>query len=75
MSTLDRKYLTIKEAMEAYHVGYQTLYLAVKRGEIDAWKPGKTMLLDEVSCDSWFETKKIRPKKPVGRPRKGAPRL
>lgn len=71
MSELDgAAYLTIKEAASKYRVGYQTIYLAIKRGEIDAYKPGRNILLDPASIQQWFAGKKIQAAKPVGRPRR-----
>ena len=64
------EFMTIKEAMTAHKVGYHTLYRAVKSGEIEAYKPGRTLFLDAASLEAWFRGKKVQPRKPIGRPRK-----
>lgn len=73
MSSTDIKYLTLQEAAELYRVGYQTLYLAVKRGEIKAYKPGRCIPIEVGDMDAWFRSKKITVAAKMGRPRKHAP--
>jgi excisionase family DNA binding protein len=65
-------YLTIQDVQAKYRdkVSYGVIYSAIRKGEIEAYKPGKTYLLDPASVERWFQSKKFRPKKPVGRPRK-----
>lgn len=61
--------ITIDDACSLLRVGYQTIYLAVRRGEIEAYKPGREILLDEESLTAWFYSKKIRARRGKGRPR------
>lgn len=63
-------YLTIQEVMTAYEVSYQAVYQAVKSGKIEAYKPGRVIMLDSKSVDSWFKASKIQARRPIGRPRK-----
>lgn len=62
--------MTIQEVMTAYRVGYQTIYRAVQRGELEAYKPGRKLIIDAESAGNWFKSKKIKPKAALGRPRK-----
>lgn len=51
--------LTIKEAQARYRVSAATLYQAVRRGDITAYRPGKRILLDTSSLDTWFQASKM----------------
>lgn len=62
-------YLTLREAAREYPVSYSTLYLAVRRGEIEAYKPGREIVLEAASLQEWFLSKKVRVRKLAGRPR------
>ena len=68
------KYLTLQEAAELYRIGYQTLYLAARRGDLRAYKPGRCILVEVEDMDAWFRSKKIVVAAKIGRPRKNATR-
>lgn len=67
-------YLTLKEAMLELPLGYRTIYNAVRRGEITAYKPGREILVERASLENWLLSKKIEPPRQVGRPRKNSTR-
>ena len=69
-----RQYLTYAEAEELYGVSRPTLNRLVARGVIEAYRRGKKTMLDAVSASRWFESTKIKPRRAIGRPRKGAVR-
>lgn len=64
------KLLTYDEAAQLYRCSKKTLERAVKSGAIDAYRPGKLVLLDAATVLAWFKSKKIRPVRTLGRPRR-----
>ena len=66
--------LTYEEAEKRYHCHKKTIYNKIKAGLIKAYKPGETVLIDMASADAWFFSTQIKPKRKMGRPRKGAKR-
>jgi len=67
------KMLTYQEAADQYRCSKKTLERAVKRGDIDAYRPGKLVLLDEATVKAWFLSKQVRPVRRTGAPRKTRP--
>ena len=63
------KHLTIPEAAELAHCSYHTIHRAIKKGDLAAYKPGKTVLILQEDFTLWFESKKIHAVK-SGRPRR-----
>jgi len=61
--------ITIDEAAELAKCSYHTIHRAIKRGDLAAYKPGKTVLILEADLNAWFESKRIRAVK-AGRPRR-----
>lgn len=60
--------IKVAEAAERYCCCSRVIREAVKSGEIDAYKPGREILVDVRSGDEWFKSKKI------GGVRRGRPR-
>ena len=46
-----------------------SIHRAIKRGDLPAYKPGKTVLIMESDLNEWFQSTRIRTVK-VGRPRR-----
>ena len=67
--------ITYEEAIDRYKCDRQTIRKAILEGKIVAYKPGRHVLIDVDSSDSWFMStrQKVRPR--LGRPRRGARRL
>jgi excisionase family DNA binding protein len=61
--------ITIDEAAQLAKCSYHTIHRAIKRGDLAAYKPGKTVLILESDLNAWFESKRIRAVK-AGRPRR-----
>jgi excisionase family DNA binding protein len=61
--------MTIDEAAQLAKCSYHTIHRAIKRGDLAAYKPGKTVLILETDLNAWFESKRIRAVK-AGRPRR-----
>jgi excisionase family DNA binding protein len=61
--------ITIDEAAQLAKCSYHTIHRAIKRGDLAAYKPGKTVLILESDLNAWFESKRIRVVK-AGRPRR-----
>jgi len=60
------KLVTYEQVEERFHCSKKTLQRAVKAGEVDAYRPGKRVLLDEATVMSWVMSKKIRPVRSPG---------
>ena len=69
------KLITFKEAEERYGVSRPTLNRLIVKGVLDAYRPGKKTLISINSLEVWFMSTKIKPRKQLGRPRRGAPRV
>ncbi len=65
---------TYEEAVKRCYCGLRSLKAAVSRGEIEAYRPGKKVLLVQSSVIAWFHSKKTELQKRTGRPRAGARR-
>jgi len=61
--------LTIDEAAKLAKCSYHTIHRAIKRGDLTAYKPGKTVLILEKDFTSWFQSKRIHVVQ-TGRPRR-----
>jgi len=61
--------ITIDEAARLAKCSYHTIHRAIKKGDLAAYKPGKTVLILETDLNAWFESKRIRAVK-AGRPRR-----
>lgn len=61
--------VTIDEAAQLVKCSYHTIHRAIKKGELAAYKPGKTVLILESDLNTWFQSKRIRAVN-VGRPRR-----
>ena len=64
------KLITYQEATERYRCSRKTLERAIKKGEIDAYRPGRKVLLDEATVKAWFKSRQIRPVRVLSRPRR-----
>lgn len=62
--------LTIDEAAKLAKCSYHTLHRAIKKGELAAYKPGKTVLILEKDLAAWFQSKRVHAVI-IGRPRRG----
>jgi len=60
--------MTINEAAELAKCSYHTIHRAIKKGDLPAYKPGKTVLIMEKDLSDWFKSKQIYAVK-IGRPR------
>lgn len=60
--------MTINEAAELAKCSYHTIHRAIKKGDLPAYKPGKTVLIMEKDLGDWFKSKQIHAVK-IGRPR------
>lgn len=63
------KLITYEEAAEQYRCHRATVERAVKKGKIEAYKPGKLVLLNAESVNEWFLSTQIKPVRTGGRPR------
>ena len=61
--------ITIEEAAQLAKCSYHAIHRAIKRGDLPAYKPGKTVLIMESDLNEWFQSTRIRTVK-VGRPRR-----
>jgi excisionase family DNA binding protein len=62
------KTITLSEATERAKCSYLTIYRAIRAGDLQAYKPGKFVLIKEEDFLDWFESTKIKVSR-VGRPR------
>lgn len=60
--------MTIDEAAKLAKCSYHTIQRAIKKGDLVAYKPGKTVLILEKDLTAWFESKRVHAVK-AGRPR------
>ncbi|MCK5231642.1 MAG: helix-turn-helix domain-containing protein [Desulfobulbaceae bacterium] len=61
--------MTIDEAAKLAKCSYHTIHRAIKKGDLAAYKPGKTVLILEKDLTGWFESKRVHAVK-TGRPRR-----
>ncbi len=61
--------MTIDEAANLAKCSYHTIHRAIKKGDLAAYKPGKTVLILEKDLTSWFKSKQIYAVK-IGKPRR-----
>jgi excisionase family DNA binding protein len=61
--------ITIDEAAKLAKCSYHTIHRAIKRGDLTAYKPGKTVLILEKDFTAWFQSKRIHVVQ-AGRPRR-----
>ena len=66
--------ITYEEAEERYRCDAHTIRRAIDAGKIEAYKPGKQVLIDRKSADAWFMSTKKQPRPTIGRPRAGTKR-
>jgi excisionase family DNA binding protein len=66
--------LTYPEAAERYRCDEKSIRRAIDAGKIEAFKPGRSVLIDRKSADEWFLSTRKKPSARMGRPRKGARR-
>lgn len=53
-----KPFLKIKEASSVYSIGMHTLYNAISRGELKAYRPnGRDFLIKVSELESWIVTK------------------
>lgn len=62
--------LTYREAATKYRCSAKTLERAVKRGLIDAYRPGQHVVLDADTVEVWFKGTKQQPVRSTGGRRK-----
>jgi excisionase family DNA binding protein len=60
--------MTIDEAASLAKCSYHTIHRAIKKGDLAAYKPGKTVLILEKDLTNWFMSKKIHAVR-IGKPR------
>lgn len=60
--------MTIDEAANLAKCCYHTIHRAIKKGDLAAYKPSKTVLILEKDLTSRFKSKKIHAVK-IGKPR------
>lgn len=60
--------MTINEAANLAKCSYHTLHRAIKKGDLAAYKPRKTLLILEKDLTNWFKSKQIYAVK-IGKPR------
>ncbi|WP_169309298.1 helix-turn-helix domain-containing protein [Desulforhopalus sp. IMCC35007] len=60
--------MTIDEAANLAKCSYHTIHRAIKKGDLAAYKPGKTVLILEKDLTNWFMSKKIHAVR-IGKPR------
>ena len=61
--------MAIEEAANLAKYSYHTIHLAIKKGGLAAYKPGKAVLILEKDLTDWFKSKRIYIVK-SGRPRR-----
>lgn len=61
--------ITLKAASETYGIKYASIYKAIRRGDLPAYRPGR-ILVDKADLHSWLVGTRIVPAKKRGRPRK-----
>ncbi len=57
------------EAAKLAKCSYHTIYRAIKKGDLTAYKPGKMVLIVEKDLRAWFKSKQIQTVQ-RGRPRR-----
>ena len=60
--------MTINEAANLAKCSYHNIHLAIKKGDLAAYKLGKTLLILEKDLTNWFKSKLIYAVK-IGKPR------
>jgi len=60
--------MTIGEAASLAKCSYHTIHRAIKKGDLAAYKPGKTVLILEKDLTNWFKSKQVYAVK-IGKPR------
>ena len=63
------KLITMDEAAKLAKCSYHTIHRAIKKGDLPAYKPGKTVLILENDLATWFKSKRIHTVR-TGRPRR-----
>lgn len=63
--------ITYEEATERYRCDRKAIRKAILAGDIDSYKPGKSVLIDRKQADAWFLSTKQIVRKRSGRPRSG----
>ena len=66
---MGNKLITMDEAAQLAKCSYHTIHRAIKKGDLAAYKPGKTVLILEQDLTEWFKSKRIHAARP-GRPRR-----
>ncbi|MEW6290760.1 MAG: helix-turn-helix domain-containing protein [Thermodesulfobacteriota bacterium] len=61
--------ITIDEAAKLAKCSYHTIHRAIKKGDLAAYKPGKTVLILEKDLAAWFQSKRVLAVR-IGRPRR-----
>lgn len=67
--------ITYEEAIARYNCDSRTIRRAILAGQIDAYRPGRHVLIDRKSADDWFLSTKQRASKRIGGPRRGVRRV
>lgn len=62
------------DAEALYRISTRTMQRLVKKGMIDAYRPGSKVLVDGDTIEAWIKTTRIHARK-IGRPRNGARRV
>ncbi len=60
--------MTIDAAANLAKCSYHTIHRAIKKGDLVAYKPGKTVLILEKDLTTWFKSKQIHAVR-IGKPR------
>jgi excisionase family DNA binding protein len=57
---MEKAFLKVKEAAKQYSVGRDTLYNAIKRGELKAYKPNcRDYLIKVTELETWIQSKPV----------------
>lgn len=57
---MEKTFLKVKEAAKQYSVGRDTLYNAIKRGELKAYKPNcRDYLIKVTELEAWIQSKPV----------------
>lgn len=58
---MGKNFLKVKEAAEAYGIGKDAFYKAIRKRELKAYKPnGRDFLLKATEIEQWIESKVVQ---------------
>jgi excisionase family DNA binding protein len=57
---MEKTFLKVKEATKLYSIGRDTLYNAIKKGELKAYKPNcRDYLIKVTELEAWIQSKPV----------------